>query len=174
MPFFKRLRGRREKLEVSHAASSTPVDLSIPGSSNTLSSGQQLRIGPLSNTQQTTQTQPQSIGDDSAEVLGLRPIHIPIISSDDDEDRVRAAVDIIAIHGITGNAYDTWTHGNGTFWLRDLLPKDLPGVRVFSFGYPADVFCTFATGTIDEFARSLLESLKRTRRNKDVRTLFIC
>ncbi|KAH9208242.1 Alpha/Beta hydrolase protein, partial [Leptodontidium sp. 2 PMI_412] len=87
------------------------------------------------------------------------------------------SLDIVAVHGITGNAYDTWIHGNGTFWLQDLIPKDLPGVRVFSYGYPADVFCTFATGTIDTFARSLLESLKRERRSKDLQKrpiIFIC
>ncbi|KAH6712631.1 hypothetical protein BKA61DRAFT_485684 [Leptodontidium sp. MPI-SDFR-AT-0119] len=102
---------------------------------------------------------------------------MPIPASDDDDDRVGNSLDIVAVHGITGNAYDTWIHGNGTFWLQDLIPKDLPGVRVFSYGYPADVFCTFATGTIDTFARSLLESLKRERRSKDQQKrpiIFIC
>jgi len=58
---------------------------------------------------------------------------------------------------------------NGNFWLRDLVPKDLPGVRVFSYGYPAEVFCTFNTGNLDTYARSLLEGLKRERRKKEVR-----
>lgn len=78
-------------------------------------------------------------------------------------------MDIVAVHGITGDAYDTWTHDNGNFWLRDLVPKDLPGVRVFSYGYPAEVFCTFNTGNLDTYARSLLEGLKRERRKKEVR-----
>lgn len=33
---------------------------------------------------------------------------------------------------------DTWTHKqSGIMWLRDLLPKALPGTRVMTFGYNA-------------------------------------
>jgi hypothetical protein len=78
------------------------------------------------------------------------------------------SLDIVALHGITGDAYDTWTHENGTFWLRDFLPKEFPGARIFSFGYPAEVFCTLGTGDLDSFARSLLEDLKCERRRKEV------
>ena len=77
-------------------------------------------------------------------------------------------VDIVAVHGIIGDAYDTWTHENGKSWLRDFLPEDLPGVRVFSFGYPAEVFLSLSTGDLDAFGRSLLEGLKRERRQKEV------
>lgn len=139
------------------------------------SSQQQIAILPSKDAQQETKAKIQSNTCDKTEELGLRLIHIPNSVSDDDEDedRARNSLDIVAVHGITGNAYSTWTHDNGTFWLKDLIPKNLPGVRVFSYGYPADVFCTFATGTIDTFARSLLESLKRERRGKDVCPLFI-
>jgi len=75
-------------------------------------------------------------------------------------------LDIVAVHGITGDAYNTWTHKNGTFWLRDILPKALPGARVFSFGYPAEVFFSLGRGDLDSFARSLLEDLKRERREE--------
>ena len=77
-------------------------------------------------------------------------------------------LDIVAIHGITGDAYDTWTHENGKFWLRDFVPKELPGARIFSFGYPAELFCSLGTGDLDSFARSLLEDLKRERRRNEV------
>lgn len=83
------------------------------------------------------------------------------------------SLDIVALHGITGDAYDTWTHENGTFWLRDFLPKEFPGARIFSFGYPAEVFCTLGMGDLDSFARSLLEDLKRERRRKEVGGQFI-
>lgn len=158
---------------VSHSGSGSPVNPPVSESStNTASNGQQALIVPLSDAQQATRVQPQSY--DLAEKQGLRTIHLPSPASDDDEDRVGNSLDIVAVHGITGNAYDTWIHGNGTFWLRDLIPKDLPGVRIFSYRYPTDVFCTFAIGTIDIFTRSLLESLKRERKGKDVCPLFIC
>ncbi|KAI9774712.1 MAG: hypothetical protein M1839_001673 [Geoglossum umbratile] len=32
-------------------------------------------------------------------------------------------LDIVALHGITGDAYNTWTHENGKFWLQDFDQK---------------------------------------------------
>lgn len=47
------------------------------------------------------------------------------------------SVDIVVVHGINGDAYGTWTHQTGKkMWLKDFLPKDLPGARIFTFGYP--------------------------------------
>ncbi|KAH8650890.1 hypothetical protein BGZ60DRAFT_421057 [Tricladium varicosporioides] len=164
---------RTEKNLVSYSGSGSPVSTPISGlSTNTASNEQKTVIVPMSDTQQTARSSPHSIAHDPTEKKGLRSIYIPISTSDTDDDRVRNSLDIVAVHGITGNAYDTWIHHNGTFWLQDLIPKDFPGVRVFSYGYPADVFCTFATGTIDTFARSLLENLKGERRNKDVCSLL--
>jgi hypothetical protein len=41
------------------------------------------------------------------------------------------------VHGLNGNAFDTWTANNGTMWLRDLLPVDdvFKKSRVMTFGY---------------------------------------
>jgi hypothetical protein len=83
-------------------------------------------------------------------------------------------LDIVAVHGITGDAYDTWTHDNGKLWLRDFLPEDFPGARVFSFGYDAEVFCSRSKGNIESFARSLLEGLTRERIEENVATLVFC
>ncbi len=33
---------------------------------------------------------------------------------------------IIAIHGLGGDAYRTWTHENEKLWLRDFLPLQIP------------------------------------------------
>lgn len=77
-------------------------------------------------------------------------------------------LDIIAVHGITGDAYDTWTHKNGNLWLRDFIPEDFPGARVFSFGYNANVFCSRSKGNVESFARSLLGGLINERLEKKV------
>lgn len=77
------------------------------------------------------------------------------------------SIDVVAVHGITGDAFDTWTD-NGKLWLRDFLPNDLPGIRVFSFGYAAEVVWSLSTGDFDVYSRSLLEELKAQRRGDEV------
>ncbi|KAI3326402.1 hypothetical protein HD806DRAFT_405775 [Xylariaceae sp. AK1471] len=49
-----------------------------------------------------------------------------------------ASLDIVAVHGLNGHREKTWTAANGVHWLRDLLPKDLPGIRVLTWGYDAN------------------------------------
>lgn len=74
--------------------------------------------------------------------------------------------DIIAIHGIGGDLCGTWTHERGAFWLRDFLPKDIKGARVFSFGYAAEIALTKSRAKLDDFARSLLNKLRVERDGK--------
>ena len=81
----------------------------------------------------------------------------------------RSSVDIVALHGLNGDAYKTWTHQNGKLWLRDFLAQQLLGSRVFTFGYPSEVAFTLATGQLTEFARSLLEELSYVRCTAEVR-----
>jgi len=72
-------------------------------------------------------------------------------------------VDIIAVHGLNGGAYSTWTHPqNGMMWLRDLLPQELPGARVYSFGYASKVFSLDTSG-FEDFARELVEGIRAQR-----------
>lgn len=164
---------RKEKDARRHRSHQSGQLAGHPVSESSLTSKQQQFVVALpSAAQHEPEGTSHSVAPNQIEKLGLRQIHIPVSASEDDEDMASRSLDIVAIHGITGSAYDTWTHANGTFWLRDLLPKDLPGVRIFSYGYPADVFCNHATGGINEFARSLLESLKRARRSKEVCYLF--
>lgn len=60
----------------------------------------------------------------------------------------------------------TATETAGTFWLRDFLPRDIPGARVYSFGYDSQVLFTRANGDINTFARSLLANLVAVRSGK--------
>lgn len=69
-------------------------------------------------------------------------------------------VDIIAVHGLSGDAYSTWTHPNGTLWLRDLLPDFLPGCRVYTYGYPSQAAFTRSYADVSAYARRLLDSIR--------------
>ena len=49
---------------------------------------------------------------------------------------------VVAVHGLNGDAYTTWTSDEEkVLWLshRDLLPKYLPKARVLTWGYNANV-----------------------------------
>lgn len=69
-------------------------------------------------------------------------------------------VDIIAVHGLNGGSYSTWTHKpDKTLWLRDLLPSFLPGCRVYTYGYPSQIFSE-SFGRVHDFARRLLIEIR--------------
>jgi hypothetical protein len=72
-------------------------------------------------------------------------------------------VSVVAVHGLGGDFYKTWVRNDPqkrTFWLSQLLPQDLPGARVFSFGYEsAPTFSRSVTG-ISDTANALLHALK--------------
>ncbi|KAF2114010.1 hypothetical protein BDV96DRAFT_106631 [Lophiotrema nucula] len=68
-------------------------------------------------------------------------------------------VDIVAIHGLNGNAHSTWRHSNGTLWLKDLLPGDLPNSRIYTYGYPAEVLFSKSRGDIVDYSRGLLSEV---------------
>ncbi|TVY80417.1 Protein SERAC1, partial [Lachnellula suecica] len=97
--------------------------------------------------------------------LGLRALHPA-------SDTPTCPVDIIALHGINGNARTTWTHQHEKtkrkeFWLQDYLPLEFPGARIYTFGYDARVFFSLGTGDIGSFATSLLEDVRNVRTKRE-------
>ncbi|KAG9021524.1 hypothetical protein FS842_006570, partial [Serendipita sp. 407] len=78
-------------------------------------------------------------------------------------------VDIIAIHGLDGHRENSWTADDGTMWLRDLLPDDVPNARILTYGYDAYTrsFSRTSTKTIFHHAEAFVEDLSRLRRAAD-------
>lgn len=90
---------------------------------------------------------------------------------------------IIAVHGLGGDAFTTWTASNGKLWLRDFLPdqlRDPPDdfksgpddtkvARVMTFGYDANMFTRAATQRTFAFAEVLLAQLNEKRGKAAVR-----
>ena len=81
-----------------------------------------------------------------------------------------AVADIVFVHGLRGDAIDTWTK-TGVCWPRDLLPKDLPYTRVITWGYDtsiANAKSFTSQNSIFGHAQNLLSDLARTRREMDL------
>ena len=81
----------------------------------------------------------------------------------------RYPVDVIAIHGLNGHSERSWTHKpSGVFWLRDLLNHDLPGARIYTYGYDSQIFAKHVM-KINDFARDLLAAIAGERDSEEVR-----
>ena len=66
----------------------------------------------------------------SGETYGLRVLHDP----------AEPLVDIIFVHGLTGDSYHTWLEAeSGIYWPVHLLSNDVPDARIMTYGYDADV-----------------------------------
>ncbi|KAK0712187.1 Alpha/Beta hydrolase protein, partial [Apiosordaria backusii] len=84
---------------------------------------------------------------------------------------------IIAIHGLNGHAFRTWTKecpasqpgaaATGTMWLRDLLPSRLPDARIMTYGYDSRVFSGTKADVLQD-AEELLSQLRAKREDLEV------
>lgn len=74
---------------------------------------------------------------------------------------------VVFVHGLTGNRESTWTHKSSkTFWPQTLLPVDLPNIRIFTFGYDADIIRALDTAgseTLRDHGKSLAFDLAMRR-----------
>ena len=89
-----------------------------------------------------------------------------------------ASVDIVFVHGLTGDAYNTWLHKNTrVHWPSQLLRQDIPDARILSFGYDADIvnFWNPASNSrLTNHAENMVGDLirKRERTNTETRKIL--
>ncbi len=82
-------------------------------------------------------------------------------------------VDIVAIHGLNGDAYNTWTHQKSrNLWLRDQLPRDLPRARIYTYGYPSHLLFSKSKAQIRDYASKLLSCLSAARVGQERRPII--
>jgi protein SERAC1 len=74
-----------------------------------------------------------------------------------------ACVDIVFIHGLTGDREQTWTHLDSLQpWPREILPALIPDARILTYGYDAYVLGHRGPATrnrIGDHARDFLNEL---------------
>ncbi|KAN0075952.1 NAD(P)-binding domain protein [Elaphomyces granulatus] len=86
-------------------------------------------------------------------------------------DHTHIHVDLVAVHGLNGDARRTWTqHKTNALWLQDFLPRDVKNIRVMSFGYNASAAFGNTTATIVDHAKDLLCCLVDKREEEDEKT----
>lgn len=75
-------------------------------------------------------------------------------------DADAAVLDIVFVHGITGDPEETWTNSGDDFWPCWLV-NDLPGVCVHTAGYPSSLFEKWSKKEMNlhERATSLVEHM---------------
>ena len=80
---------------------------------------------------------------------------------------------ICAVHGLNGNAFDTWVaKTNDKMWLRDLLPTSKPfdKSRIMTFGYSSQLSDRSDLSGMSEWAHHLLTAMSSVRQTPEVGT----
>jgi triacylglycerol esterase/lipase EstA (alpha/beta hydrolase family) len=78
-----------------------------------------------------------------------------------DEPSATACLDIVFLHGLTGNRFTSWSDTEENFWPK-WLAADFPACNVYTAGYDTDIFVKLLTGpgaSIQDIAVGLAESL---------------
>jgi hypothetical protein len=78
---------------------------------------------------------------------------------------ILTTIDVVAVHGLQGHPFRTWTHENGNLWLKDDLPEDVPSARILTFGYDSTIAFSRSVATIEDIALQLLTGLYIEREN---------
>ncbi|KAK3347076.1 hypothetical protein B0T25DRAFT_293939 [Lasiosphaeria hispida] len=90
-----------------------------------------------------------------------------------------AVVDVIFVHGLTGDREKTWTaNGASEPWPKALLPSKLPRARILTVGYDANVvglFGVVSQNSIGNHAENLLNWVApKIDRENERPIIFVC
>ncbi|KAI1379317.1 hypothetical protein F4677DRAFT_464700 [Hypoxylon crocopeplum] len=79
-------------------------------------------------------------------------------------------LDIVAVHGLGGNAFDTFARDSHRTWLRDFLPVDpqINKIRTMTFGYSSSPKDSGNNEGVREWASALLGGVASVRESQMV------
>jgi hypothetical protein len=102
--------------------------------------------------------------------LGLQVLYDPAVLS-------KSTVDIVFVHGLTGNAYSTWLHKESEMhWPSQILHNEISDARIMVWGYDANVTSFWghaARNRLGEHAKNLMGDLvHRREETESVRSII--
>lgn len=66
---------------------------------------------------------------------------------------------MIAVTGVGGKPFMSWQHESGAMWLRDFLPRDVPNVQIFTYGYPSQLEKSGSHARLLDYTTKFLDDL---------------
>lgn len=154
--------GSGARLATSHE--NEEVSDSVKPSLDASSSSQQLCVARVSSKTRPASSARGLSSDKPEDPIGLKLFNAKNSNCEDSGDY---QVDVIAVHGLDGHRESTWACSEGAkqgsqpdpLWLRDFLPQDLPGSRIFTYGYNSQVLASRSVSWINDYALKLLNDL---------------
>ncbi|OCL02223.1 hypothetical protein AOQ84DRAFT_229435 [Glonium stellatum] len=115
---------------------------------------------------------------------GMNEVHTPPRDVGGSRNSSSLVANIVFVHGLFGHPWKTWADGavkepKKPFWPKDLLPDTLKNVRIFSFGYDADIgkFMSPASkNSVQDHGANLLNDLSfliERKEEKSVPFIFV-
>jgi hypothetical protein len=152
------------KKDRADAASNPPATLRGPSDAPSAAT-------PNKNSAESPAQAPASKPSQPAKKIGL----LELAKGKGDEEKT---VDVVAVHGLQGDAYETWTHENGTMWLENILPDKIPFARIMTFGYNSTVAFSSSAAKLEDKSVELINRLSMKRssvENGSTRPIvFVC
>ncbi|CAD6592661.1 MAG: hypothetical protein ASARMPREDX12_006341 [Alectoria sarmentosa] len=72
-------------------------------------------------------------------------------------------VDIIAITGLAGHAFGSWSTATQRMWLRDFLPRDIPQARILLYGYDSHIVNSQSRSILADFSSNFIVKFNAMR-----------
>lgn len=72
-------------------------------------------------------------------------------------------VDMIAITGLAGHAFGSWSTATQRMWLRDFLPRDIPQARILLYGYDSRIVNSQSRSILADFSSNFIVKFNAMR-----------